>query len=389
MKSDTKAFVCIGVSIAVLVFIAACERRPSDPAPDDSEISLHLREKFSADSGLQSRLISAEAQHGTVTLTGSVNSETERAAAEQYARSERGVKKIVNRLAVWAPPPAASPADWSEKQISPRKRPLAPERPAEIPAKLPASQAAVPDPPPVTPATARVTEPFFEPAALPPPKVTIPAGTSIVVRLIDTISSETAVAGQPFEATLESPLAYQGDVVVPAGYVVEGHVSDAKSAGKFAGKPELTLQLDRLVVLGKTYDIETDRYHRTGASRGKETATKVGAGAVIGGLIGGLSGGGKGAAIGAAAGSALGGAVQATNHGQPVQLRSETRLNFTLESPVTVTPTSESASELAPRRLQPAADDCASRDGHGRGCKDKRESDYDKPPREKGGVLWP
>ena len=49
---------------------------------------------------------------------------------------------------------------------------------------------------------------------------------------------------------------------------------------------------------------------------------------------------------------------------------------------MTVTPTSESASELAPRRLQPAADDCASRDGHGRGCKDKRESDYDKPPRE-------
>lgn len=197
------------------------------------------------------------------------------------------------------------------------------------------------------------------------------------------------MAGQRFEATLESPLAYQGEVVVPAGYILEGHVSDAKSAGKFAGKPELTLELDRLLVLGKAYDMETDRYHRTGSSRGKETATKVGAGAVIGGLIGGLSGGGKGAAIGAAAGSALGGAVQAANPGQPVELRSETVLNFTLQSPVTVSPTSESAQELTPRRLAAGADDCASPDGHGRGCKDKREPDYDKPPRQKGGVLWP
>jgi hypothetical protein len=175
----------------------------------------------------------------------------------------------------------------------------------------------------------------------PPQKVTIPSGTTIAVRLVDTIDSETATAGQMFHATLDSPLSVDGDVVIPSGYDVEGHVVDVQSAGKFAGKSLLKLQLDRIAVGTKYYNLQTDEYSRTGSSRGKNTAAKVGTGAAIGAIIGGIAGGGKGAAIGAAAGGGLGGGVQAATKGQQIKLPSETVLNFTLQAPVNVLPTSK------------------------------------------------
>src|SRR5437879_555230 len=185
-----------------------------------------------------------------------------------------------------------------------------------------------------------------------PVKVTIPAVTTMAVRLVDTIDSERSQPGQTFHATLDSPLAVEGDVAVPAGYDVEGHIVDVKSAGKFAGQSLLALQLDRIAVNGKYYNIQTDQYRRQGTSRGKNTAEKVGAGAGIGAIIGAIAGGGKGAAIGAAAGGGLGGGVQAATHGQQIKLPTETVLNFTLQGPLTVVATSQTppAPTTTPRR---------------------------------------
>ena len=173
------------------------------------------------------------------------------------------------------------------------------------------------------------------------------------MRLVDTIDSETSQPGQTFHATLDSPLSFEGDVAIPAGYDVEGHVVDVKSAGKFAGQSLLTLQLDRISVGGKYYNIQTDQYKRQGSSRGKNTAEKVGAGAGIGAIIGAIAGGGKGAAIGAAAGGGLGGGVQAATKGQQIKLPSETVLNFTLQGPLTVVPTTKGPHGAPHPVLQP------------------------------------
>src|SRR5207302_9328825 len=105
-------------------------------------------------------------------------------------------------------------------------------------------------------------------------KVTIPSGTTMAVRLVDTIDSEASQPGQTFHATLDSPLAVEGEVAIPAGYDVEGHIVDVKSAGKFAGKSLLVLQLDRISVGGKYYNIQTDQYKREGKSRTTNTAEK-------------------------------------------------------------------------------------------------------------------
>lgn len=159
----------------------------------------------------------------------------------------------------------------------------------------------------------------------------------MAIRLLDPIDSEKAQPGQTFRATLDAPLPSDGDVAVPSGYDVTGHLVDVKSAGKFAGQSLLVLQLDSISVGGKLYGIEADPYRRQGKNRSTNTAEKVGAGAVIGAIIGGIAGGGKGAGIGAAAGGGVGGGVQAAGKGQQIILPSETVLSFTLRSPLTVT----------------------------------------------------
>jgi hypothetical protein len=166
-----------------------------------------------------------------------------------------------------------------------------------------------------------------------------------VVRLIDTIDSSTAQTGDKFHATLDAPIAIDGDVVVPAHYDVEGHVVQAQASGKFAGQALLALQLDRIKVGDRTYDIHTDQFSQKTNSRGKNTAEKVGAGAVAGAILGGIFGGGKGAAIGSAAGAGAGGGVQAASKKPDIKLSSEKVLNFTLQAPVTLVPTTKPARE--------------------------------------------
>jgi hypothetical protein len=160
--------------------------------------------------------------------------------------------------------------------------------------------------------------------------------------LVDSIDSEKNQLGDTFHATLNASITQDGAVVIPSGSDVQGHLVDVKSAGKFAGKSVVVLQLDSISAAGQTYNIQTDQYTRDGSSRGKNTAEKVGAGAGIGAIIGALAGGGKGAAIGAAAGGGIGGGVQAATKGQQIKLPSETVLNFTLQAPVTVIATSQS-----------------------------------------------
>src|SRR5262249_61557590 len=101
-----------------------------------------------------------------------------------------------------------------------------------------------------------------------------------------------------------------------------------------------------------TYNLQTDQYTKKGSSRGKNTAEKVGGGAVVGSIIGALAGGGKGAAIGAAAGAGVGGGVQAATKAQQIKLPSETVLNFTLQAPITVIP-AEGRNATRPKMEEP------------------------------------
>lgn len=345
MRTKSGTYLWIVLLAGMLALGAACNK-----AADDSQLTSQVQTKLAADSGLQSKPITVQSAGGVVTLSGTVDNDIQRTAASRYASSVAGVKEVVNNLQVTTPaalPPSEGEAAQAapEERVKPvaRPKPSAGRRPAP---SSPVMAAAAPAPAmgamaDERPAPAQSSAPTTPPPPPAPRKVTIPAGTTMVIRLVDAINSETAQPGQTFRATLDSPLSVEGDVALAAGYEVQGHVVDVKSAGKFAGKSELVLQLDRIAVGGKSYSIQTDQYRRLGSSRTTNTAEKVGAGAAIGAIIGGIAGGGKGAAIGAAAGGGLGGGVQAATKGQQIKLPTETVLNFTLQSPLTVTAVSE------------------------------------------------
>jgi hypothetical protein len=311
-------------------------------APDDAKIQGDVQGKFSQDSGLQGKKLAVQAAGGVITLSGNVDNDVQRDAAARLASGVPGVKEVVNNLQVSAPPPPPEQMAQAAPPM-PEEKPEPKPRPARVKRHSPPVQDSAPAPA-AAPVNTAMAAPAQAAAPAPPPpppapvKVTIPAGTTVAVRLIDTIDSEKATQGQTFHGTLESPLAAEGDVVIPVGADAEGHVVNVQSAGKFAGQSLLVLQLDRISAGGKYYSVQTDQWKRQGSSRGKNTAEKVGAGAGIGAIIGAIAGGGKGAAIGAAAGGGLGGGVQAATKGQQIKLASETVLNFTLQAPLTVTP---------------------------------------------------
>ncbi|PYU63288.1 MAG: hypothetical protein DMG55_00905 [Acidobacteria bacterium] len=169
--------------------------------------------------------------------------------------------------------------------------------------------------------------------------VTIPAGQSLLVRMIDGVDSSKNHVGDVFHASLETDLNVSNSIVARKGTDVYGRLANAQEAGHVSGSAELQLELTRIVIDGKDYPIVSSDYSLRGKGRGSDTAKKVGGGAVAGAIIGAIAGGGKGAAIGAGVGSAAGAGVQVFTRGQQVKVPSETLLEFRLQQPVTVAPT--------------------------------------------------
>jgi hypothetical protein len=353
MKMKLAVYFSAIVMLAVLLATVGCSKPPGD-----AQIASDIQNKLNGDSGLQGKQLVVQAANGTVTLSGAVDNDAEREAAAKYAASEAGVKQVINNLEMAAPAPvqqqaSVAPPPEQSPEASPKPSPASSrhhhkseamrnrssDNDAQDNSNSNDTQAAMTAPAPMV----NVSAPPATQAPPPPPpqKVTIASGTSLSVRLVDPINSETAQEGQIFHATLNTPLSVDGETAIPAGHEVEGHVVTVHSAGKFAGQSLLVLQLDRIKVGGKHYDIQTSQYEKKAASRSTNTAEKVGGGAVLGAIIGGLAGGGKGAGIGAAAGAGVGGGVQAATKSKQIDLPSETVLNFTLQAPLTVTPTTE------------------------------------------------
>jgi BON domain len=333
MHSRVSRHLSVVVFLAALVIAVGCSK-----APSDAQIATDIQTKINGDSGLQGKQLGVQAANGVVTLSGAVDSEAQREAAARYASTEPGVKEVVNNLQV-APAASAQTAMATSPRSQESKRRHESRKPQDDAASSSADIAPSPAPAPApAPATA---VPATPPPPPPPQKVTIPSGTALAVRLVDPLDSEKNQLGDTFHATLNNPITVNGDVVVPSGSDVQGHVVDVKSAGKFAGASVLVLQLDSIGSGGNTYNIQTDQFKKQGSSRGKNTAEKVGGGAAIGAIIGALAGGGKGAAIGAAAGGGLGAGAQAVTKAQQIKLPSETVLNFSLQAPVTVVATTQ------------------------------------------------
>jgi hypothetical protein len=204
----------------------------------------------------------------------------------------------------------------------------------------PASQASVPPPPPPPPpAQSRPPESYPPPQPSAPPineavRVQVPAGTQIVVRLIDPVNSERDRLGQTYRASVDQPVIVDGQTVIPRGSDAVAALIDAKESGKIQGRTVLTLDLRSITVESRSSDIVTTGVSQASGSRGARSAKVIGATAALGAIIGAAAGGGRGAAIGAGSGAAVGTAAEVVTSGQKVKIPAETRLTFTLQNPI-------------------------------------------------------
>ena len=166
--------------------------------------------------------------------------------------------------------------------------------------------------------------------------VTVPEGTSIVVRLGQTISSKTSHSGDTFTAIVAQPVSIGDKVVIPENSTASGTVVTAKARGRFKGAAILKIVLNQVTVRNNNYTVETNADSRYMKGKGKRTATMIGGGAGLGALIGGLAGGGKGALIGAGAGAAAGTAGTAFTDNKDIVLPAEQAVTFRLLKPIDV-----------------------------------------------------
>jgi hypothetical protein len=190
---------------------------------------------------------------------------------------------------------------------------------ADVPAAAPARQQpprTTPAPRP-TPQQPQREEPRAEPRPQQPTTVTrtAPSGTTLALRLNETLSTETSSVGDGFTATLSSPVrAADGSVLIPEGAVVRGRVTAVQPSTRAGQTALIKVAYESISWGGRSYDLNAtlveapvQRDQRT--TRGQQAAT-IGAGAAAGAILGQVLGRDReatlaGAAIGAAAGTAI------------------------------------------------------------------------------------
>ncbi len=163
--------------------------------------------------------------------------------------------------------------------------------------------------------------------------VTVPAGTVITVRTIDSIDADLTGAGERFRASIDDPVVVDGQVVIPRGADATIQVIRVEQAGRVAGSDEVALKLFDVTVEGQIHEIASNYAEVKTGGKGKQTAKTTAVTTGIGAALGAIIGGGKGAAIGAGAGAGTGIAVSAAR-GKKLRIPSETRLDFELRSPL-------------------------------------------------------
>lgn len=329
-----------------------------DPyAIPDAQLQQNVSQALHNDQQLSNIAIVATASQGTVTLKGTVATETMRAEAEQVVAGVSGVRSIQDNLDVGGAP-APAPAQTAQAQAD-----QAPPPPDE-----PAGTAALPPPPPADAAPGQATAPAgapgdwgvrgnahvpqdyrsAAPAPAPPQQASVAAGPVVVpegallnIRTSEPLSTAGLKPGDFFQGTAASDVYAGGALAIPRGAVISGQVVEAKNAGPLGGSPKLELRLTGLQLGANSYQLISDTWSSQGPSKSGYTAANTVGGAAVGAAIGAVAGGGLGAGIGALAGGATGTLVSGATHGPRLDLPAEALLQFHLQAPLTVDPVSQ------------------------------------------------
>lgn len=146
----------------------------------------------------------------------------------------------------------------------------------------------------------------------------IAEGTRFMIRLDSTLDTNKLQAGKRFKAKLAEDLVTPNGMVIPAGKMVRGHVSDVERGYH----SRLMLSFDEIEtrngwrpLIASVSDVPGEHGVKPVGDEGEiernahskqRTVEEAATGAAIGATAGALGGGGRGAAIGAGAGAGVG-----------------------------------------------------------------------------------
>ena len=168
-------------------------------------------------------------------------------------------------------------------------------------------------------------------------KVSVPAGTTLTVRVDQRISVKHSSPGETF--TGETVIPVLGDdntVLVPKGSPVTGVVDVAYHRGRIKGRSELELRLTSLTLNGTKYQLNTRDLEETKKGKGKRSAAMIGGGSGAGMLVGGLATGGVGLVVGGLVGGGAGTATAALTGNRDIVIPAESIVHFTMASDLLV-----------------------------------------------------
>ena len=188
-----------------------------------------------------------------------------------------------------------------------------------------------------TTTTTQVSSPYAKPASAEPYVTYVPAGTVMQISLAEELSGRDVDPGDRFVAhVIEPVLGTEGELAIPAGTPVLGHVTSIHEAsGQYPAAMELSIdaiQTDRGTVPLAAHVIDSDV--TTNAT--DIEASDVGIGAAIGAVVGTIIDPGEGTLAGAGIGAGGGALVSMGRSADEAILPAGTMLVLRLEEPIPI-----------------------------------------------------
>ena len=276
-------------------------------------------------------------------------------ASEQVQAPASALSAVAESEGVIEPVPVAVPAAPVVAEPAPR-----PKRPVQAPpaprpsVRQTASASRVPEPPvpappaiapdqrvvPIAPAaiTDNQASRTVEPPAPLYEELVVAADSVIGLQLESPVTSERAQVEDSVVARVTRDVKVGDRVAIPAGAKALGEVTLVERGGKMRERARLGVKFTSVVLAdGTRLPLHTETIYREGDPPGRESAAKIGGGAIGGAILGGILGGAKGAAIGGSIGAGAGTAAVVAGDRNHATLSAGTPLTVRIEDPVTVT----------------------------------------------------
>ena len=276
-------------------------------------------------------------------------------ASEQVQAPASALSAVAESEGVIEPVPVAVPAAPVVAEPAPR-----PKRPVQAPpaprpsARQTASRSRTPEPPvpappviapdqrvvPIAPAaiTDNQASRTVEPPAPLYEELVVAADSVIGLQLESPVTSEKAQVEDSVVARVTRDVKVGDRVAIPAGAKALGEVTLVERGGKMRERARLGVKFTSVVLAdGTRLPLHTETIFREGDPPGRESAAKIGGGAIGGAIIGGILGGAKGAAIGGSIGAGAGTTAVVAGDRNHATLSAGTPLTVRIEDPVTVT----------------------------------------------------